>query len=279
MVGRIEKAIITAAGSGNRLLPFSKEVPKEMLPYCAKTKKDCIILKPILMGVYESLYDYGCRKFCFITSRRKRSIEDYFLTDDSAEYSTNDVIRDFYKKIHVSYIEYVQQPRPLGFGDAILRAKMFVNNDIFLVQAGDDMVLSSDSSHIRRLESVFRSNDADAAFLIDTVENPMQYGVVEGKSIGKGLFRVEHIEEKPKQAKTNLAVVATYIFKPSIFYELEKSELDSHGELDITDAITSLAASGKCIAVEIEANEKRIDVGTPEGYVAGIADSFKIAHT
>ena len=278
MAGKIEKAIITVAGSGNRLLPFSKEVPKEMLPYCAKTKNNCLILKPILMGVYESLYDYGCRKFCIITNRRKRSIEDYFLTDDSAEYSANGVINDFYKKIRASYIEYVQQPFPLGFGDAILRAKMFVNNDNFLVQAGDDLVLSPGSDHIRRLENAFLSNDADVAFLIDNVENPVQYGVVEGKSIGKGLFKVECIEEKPRRAKTNLAVAATYIFKPSIFYKLEKSELDSRGELDVTDAIMSMAANGKCIAVEIEANEKRIDVGTPESYVAGIVNSFKIAH-
>ena len=60
MVGKIRKAAITAAGSGSRLLPFSKGTPKEMLPFCARSKDGRLILKPILEVVYESLYDHGC---------------------------------------------------------------------------------------------------------------------------------------------------------------------------------------------------------------------------
>ena len=276
---KIRKAVITAAGSGSRLLPFSKETPKEMLPYCARARDGRLILKPILEVVYESLHDHGYRKFCFVVGRGKRSIEDYFLIDDSAKYSTNSDLQDFYKKIRSSHIMYVQQSSPRGFGDAVLKAKLFAGKDSFLLHAGDDVILSPDNGHIQRLESAFFSNGADIALLVDRVERPEQYGVIEGRSIGDGLFRVEHLEEKPRRPKTNLAVIATYIFKPSIFCELERVEPDRNGEIQLTDAIGSLVANGKCVAVELGAAEKRIDVGTPESYVACIRDSFDISRS
>ena len=276
---KIRKAVITAAGSGSRLLPFSKETPKEMLPYCARARDGRLILKPILEVVYESLHDHGYRKFCFVVGRGKRSIEDYFLVDDSAKYSTNSDLQDFYKKIRSSHIMYVQQSPPRGFGDAVLKAKLFAGKDSFLLHAGDDVILSPGNGHIRRLEDAFFSNGADIALLVDRVERPEQYGVIEGRGIGDGLFRVEHLEEKPKRPKTNLAVIATYIFKPSIFCELERVEPDRNGEIQLTDAIGSLVANGKCVAVELGAAEKRIDVGTPESYVACIKDSFDISRS
>ena len=274
-MGKIGKSVITVAGSGSRLLPFSRETPKEMLPYCARTRDGRLILKPILEAVYESLYGHGCREFCFVVGRGKRSIEDYFLVDDSAEHSANIDLQDFYKKVRSSHIEYVQQPSPRGFGDAVLRAKIFAGNDNFLLHAGDDVVLSPGNDHIRRLEDAFFSSGADLALLVDSVEKPEQYGVVEGKSIGRGLFRVEHLEEKPRRPKTNLAVVATYVFKPSIFCELERIEPDRNGWIQLENAIKSLVTHGRCIAVELEAGEKRIDVGTPESYAACIKDSFE----
>ena len=276
-MGKIKKAVITAAGSGSRLLPFSKETPKEMLPYCTRSSDGHLILKPILEMVYESLYDHGYRKFCFVVGRGKRSIEDYFLIDDSAKYATNNDLQDFYKKIHSSHIMYVQQPAPRGFGDAVMKAKLFAEKDSFLLHAGDDVILSPGNSHIQRLEDAFFSNGADVALLVDRVENPEQYGVIDGESIGDGLFRVERLEEKPRRPKTNLAVIATYIFKPSIFDELKIIRPDKNGEIQLTDAIKSLVANGKCVAVELKTDEKRMDVGTPESYAKCIRDSLGIS--
>ena len=276
-VESIRKAIITAAGSGTRLLPFSKETPKEMLPCCARGVNNHLILKPILQIVYESIYDHGCREFCFVVGRGKRSIENYFLADDSARYSTNSDLQDFYKRVHSSHIMFAQQPAPLGFGDAVQQAKIFAKGDNFLLHAGDDVILSPGNGHIKRLEDAFFSFDADVAFLIDSVERPEQYGVIDGENIGKGLIRVEHLEEKPMRPKTNLAVIATYIFKPSIFDQLESTKPDINGEVQLTDAIKSLVANNKCIAVELEDGERRIDVGTPESYAMCIRESFENA--
>lgn len=232
---------------------------------------------PVIEAVYNALYDHGCREFCFIVSDDKSSIQDYFCADHPAGELAGDHLLDLYERIRSTRITYVQQPSPRGFGDAILKAKDFVGGDVFLVHAADDVVLSAGSSHIRRLEDAFLANDADIAFLVDRVENPEMYGVVEGESIGRGLLMVNHLEEKPRRPRTNLAVVATYILKPSIFFELERTKPDRYGEIELSNAIEPMLARNKCIAVELEANERRMDVGTPEGYVACVADSFEIS--
>lgn len=272
---KIRKVVITAAGSGSRLLPFSKETPKEMLPFCVKSKTGKIILKPILEVIYESLYNYGYKEFCFVVGRGKRSIEDYFLVDTSNKFSKNKDLQDFYKKIQSSHITFVQQSLPRGFGDAVLKTKLFAGKDSFLLHAGDDVILSPNNNHIKRLEEAFFSNNADLAFLVTKVKDPRPYGVIEGKKIGKGVIEVENLEEKPKNPKTNLAVIATYIFKPSIFTELEKTKPDKKGEIQLADAVKSLILKGKAVAVELRTNEKRIDVGLPESFVQCINDSFR----
>ena len=273
-MAKIGKAVITAAGRGSRLLPFTKEVPKEMMPCCARSGDGRLILKPVLEAIYESLYDHGCREFCFVVGRGKRAIVDHFLADRPAGGTANGDIRNFRHKVRSSHITYVQQPSPRGFGDAVLRAKAFVGSDIFLLQAGDDTVLSPRNDHIKRLEDAFLSNGADIALLVDSVETPERYGIIQGRSMGGGLLAVEHLEEKPMRPRTNLAVVSTYIFKPSIFHALEETEPGLDGEVQLTDAVKSAVARGKCIAVKLESYEKRVDVGTPEGYVACIKDSF-----
>ena len=275
-MGRIAKAVITAAGRGSRFLPFTKGVPKEMLPCYARSGNGRLIFKPALEMIYESLYGHGCREFCFVVGRGQKMIEDYFLADDSVKYSANSDLQNLCKKICSSRIMYAKQQSPHGFGDAVLKARTFVGCDTFLLHAGDDMVLSKNNNHIQRLEDAFFSNDADLAFLIDHVERPEQYGVIDGKRIGKGLFKVEHLEEKPKRPKTNLAVVPVYIFKPSIFFELERTAPDERGEIQLSDAMEIAAAHSKCVAVELESGEKRLDLGTPENYAAYVKDSFNL---
>lgn len=270
----IKKVVITAAGSGSRLLPFSKGVPKEMLPFYARSKNGSLILKPILQVIYESLYSHGFRNFCFIVGREKKAIEDYFTVDNSPRYSKNIDLQDFYKKLDTSHIVYIQQPSPKGFGNAVLHARMFAEDHPFLCHAGDDVILSPGNSHLKRLEEAFFSNNADLAFLVEKVRNPRSYGVVEGERIGKGIIRVSGVEEKPERPKTDLAIIAAYIFKSSIFDELESTKPDKTGEIQLTDAIKSITAKRNSIAVELEPGERRIDVGTPQNYIKCINNWF-----
>ena len=156
---KVRKVIITAAGLGTRLLSVTKEMPKEMLPlFCMGFNGD-LLLKPVLQLIFEQLYDVGFREFCFIVSRGKRNIEDYFTLD----YSFVELLKrrgkevlaaeleEFYRKVESSAISWINQPEPKGFGDAVLRAEPFVDGEPFLVHAGDTYVISRGNSHIRRL--------------------------------------------------------------------------------------------------------------------------------
>jgi len=273
---KIRKAVITAAGTGTRLLPFTKETPKEMLPYCVKSHDGKPILKPILQVIYESIYNFGIREFCFVVGRSKRSIEDYFLTDQTnSNILKNKELIEFFKKVQKCHIAYVQQSSQKGFGDAVLKAKLFVGNDNFLLHAGDDVILSRNNNHLKRLEKAFLDNDADIAFLVNRVRDPRPYGVIEGRKIKTGILRVKNLEEKPSKPKSNLAVIATYLFKPSIFKILEKIKPDYKGEIQLADAVKEIIKNGKTFAVELKSGEKRVDVGTPESYVKCLNESFR----
>ena len=273
---RIKKAVITAAGTGTRLLPFTKETPKEMLPVYSKVLSGKLVLKPILQVIYESIFDFGVQDFCIVVGRGKRVIEDHFLiTDKNNKTIIKHELEKFFEKIQKTNLIFTQQPLPLGFGDAIYTAKYFVRNENFLLHAGDDVILSSRNSHLKRLEEAFFKHDADIAFLVSYVDDPKDYGVIEGKKSKDGVIIVKGLEEKPKKPKSNLVVIAIYLFKPTIFKSIEKTKKDKKGEIQLADAIKSVIKTGKVIAVELKNNEMRIDVGTAESYITCLNMSYK----
>jgi len=273
---KITKTVITAAGMGSRLLPYTKETPKEMMPVYSNSQTGQVVLKPILQVIFESIYDFGVRDYCCVVGRGKRSIEDHFLTSDKNSSSTHrKELVDFFKKIQKSNILYVQQSSAKGFGDAVYKGKSFAGNDNFLLHAGDDVILSKDNNHLKRLENAFFKYDADMAFLVTRIKDPRNYGVIEGKKEKDGTVMVKNLEEKPKKPKSNYAVIATYIFKPLIFEELKKIKPDKKGEIQLADAIQNIIKFGNTVAVELKSGEKRIDVGTPESYIGCLKDSYK----
>jgi len=274
----IRKAVIPAAGLGTRLLPVTKELPKEMLPIFLK-QNDEIYLKPMLQAVFEQLYDIGFREFAFIVGRGKRAIEDHFTIDESfVEYLKNsnkarlaDRLQDFYEKLGNSTIIFINQPKPKGFGDAVYKAKPFTDNEPFLVHAGDDIILSTGNDHLRRLMKVFEDYDADVAFLVEEVEDPRKYGVIVGKEIESGIFEVKEVFEKPEKPPSNVAIVAVYIFKPIIYRAIEKTVSNKSKEVQLTDAIKVLL-NWQCriYALKLKNRERRIDIGEPETYLEAL---------
>jgi len=276
---KIKKIVITAAGKGTRLFPLTKETPKEMMPIYVKSSKNAKpVLKPILHVIFDSAYYMGIRDFCFVVGRGKRSIEDHFLISENEkqEVKKNSEIKDYFTKLQNCNLTYVQQPSPKGFGDAVLKAKSFVNNDSFFLHAGDDAILSHKNDHLQRLEKVFLKYDAEGAFLVKRIQDPREYGVVEGIELTKKIFKVTNFVEKPKKPKSNLASIGIYLFKPSIFEILKKIKPDKKGEVQLADALKKLIKTGlMTIAVELNDNEKRVDVGTPESYVDCIRESYE----
>ena len=99
------KVVITAAGKGTRLLPFTKEMPKEMMPIFSKSFSDKKIVLPLLQYLYEQLYSMNFRDYCFIVGREKRSIENHFTPDETY---LKDLTKD-YKKIMLRFYEKLEK--------------------------------------------------------------------------------------------------------------------------------------------------------------------------
>jgi len=282
----IKKAIIPAAGMGTRLLPATKEQPKEMLPILIKSENGKIVLKPMLQAIFEHLFNLGIREFCFITGKTKRAIENHF-TSDSTFLETNknlesvknrDGLEDllnFYNMLKESTIFWVNQPAPKGFGDAVLTAKNFIRDENFLVFAGDDYIISSQNNYYKRLLRI-HGEGAAATIIVTKVKDPTNYGVIEADLIRPLTYRVKSIIEKPKDPPSNLAVVAVYLFNPIIFDALEKTPFDKGGEKQLTDAIQLLIDWGlKVYAVGLSSREFRVDIGTVESYYETLTKLYK----
>ena len=271
----IAKVVIPAAGLGTRLLPATKQQPKEMLPVFAHGTGGELCVKPLIQLVFEGLHEAGFRQFCFIVGRGKRSIEDQFTLDAVfTEYLQKHMkhaqvreMQEFYSKVRSSSIVFINQQEPAGFGDAILQAKNFTRDEPFMVHAGDDLVISRNGGYCERLIKAFEAHDADGAFCVQKITNPTGYGVVEGKSAGRNIYRVEGVEEKPRRPKSNIAIVGIYLFKPKIYDCIENVRAGRDREIQLTDAIRRLVdEGGRVYAVELSSNETRIDVGSPESY-------------
>ena len=284
MKNMIRAAVIPSAGMGTRLLPATKQQPKEMLPVFVKGSHGLVFLKPVIQLVFERLYDAGLRKFFFVVGKGKRSMEDQFTLDNGfmdhlRRLEKRQLIKEmeqFYSRVRDSSIVFINQPEPLGFGDAVLRAKAFTNRDPFIVHAGDDLIISRNLGYFSRLMRAFEIYRADAVFCVQKVRDPTKYGVVECESIGPGIYRVKHVEEKPRHPKSRIAIIALYAFNEKIYHYIEKArEPDGH-ELELTDAIEELVKDGgKVYAVELNSHETRIDIGTPESYWNALEATMK----
>jgi UTP--glucose-1-phosphate uridylyltransferase len=271
----LRKAVIPAAGLGTRLLSATKEQPKEMLPIFARAKNGELCLKPVVQLVFEQLYLAGFREFCFIVGREKRAIEDHFTPDFSyvsmlqgkGKSGPSEDLRSFYHMIEESTLVWINQPEPRGFGDAVLKAKTFIGGDSFLVHAGDSYILSENSRHLKRLMESGESPKTDAALLVQQVQDPRRYGVVEGARDASGVVQVSRVVEKPQKPASNLAMVAVYAFSPVILKALEVTQTGVGGEIQLTDGIQKMVDWGLTVrAVELEKSDIRLDIGSPELY-------------
>jgi UTP--glucose-1-phosphate uridylyltransferase len=280
----IRKVIIPAAGLGTRLFPATKEQPKEMLPIFAKTANGDMAVKPVVQLVFEQLYDAGLREFCYVVGRGKRGIEDHFTRDENCIRTLEGLgkngqasdLESFYGKLDSSTLMWVNQPEPKGFGNAVLLAQPFVQNERCMVHAGDSFIISKDMDYLKRLLGAFERFNADAAFLVLEIENPMQYGIVEGEEVEAGVIKVKSVVEKPEKPKTHWAVMAMYAFHPVIFKALENTKPGKNGEIQLTDAIQKLIDWGlKVYAVKLDDSYAHLDIGSPERYWQALELSYK----
>jgi len=277
---KVEKAVITAAGEGSRMLPLTRGIRKEMLPLCAKSASDGLTLKPLVQIILEELYALGLRSFCFVVRRGEHMIKDYFtLRETYLKYLKRmgklpedlEVLRRILSDVH---LEFVYQPLPKGFGDAVRRAAEFVGDDPFVLHAGDGLILNGRQVYAGLIEAFLKAQ-ASGMLLTRLVNNPTRYGVVSGRFEvvnGSRVFRVDGVVEKPSNPPSNMALVAVYVFDHTIMDALRATTAGQTGEVELTDGIMHLITrSGRVYALELdEVKYKWLSVGTPEGYLKAL---------
>ncbi len=277
------KVVITAAGKGTRLLPFTKEMPKEMMPIFSHTFTKNRVVLPLLQYIYEQLYSMNFRDYCFVVGREKRSIEDHFtphetylkeLTGDYKKFITS-----FYKKLYNSHLVWVNQNKPLGFGDAVKCVHRYVGNEDFIVHAGDVTILSKQKHPILRLSEIAKKNpNAKVILLCKKITDFKRYGVPTVEKISKDLFSVKEVIEKPSKPKSNFGILPLYYFRSDIFSSLEKIRPGKGKEFQLTDAIQDLIRDKQqVLAITLNKNEEEIDVGTVESYKDSQSITFRKA--
>ena len=275
------KAVITAAGSGTRLLPMTKEMPKEMMPVFSKiNEKKCVI--PLLQLVFEHLYECRITKYCFVVGREKRSIEDHFTPDMSflknSSQKNRKMIVEFYKKINRSNLLWVNQHEPKGFGDAVKQAEQFIGNEDFIVHAGDTAIINSRNHPIKRLIDIGKESDAAAVLLFRKVDDPKRHGVPTLEKISNSKYVVKKVIEKPNNPTSNLGLMPLYFFKSNIFKKLQEIKPGKGNEYQLTDAIQELIKNKeKVLATPLLPSERILDVGTVESYKNALSTSFNFA--
>ena len=266
------KVVITAAGKGTRLLPFTKEMPKEMMPIFSNVFTNNRVVLPLLQYIYEQLYSMNFRDYCFVVGREKRSIEDHFtphetyLRDLAGDYKK--IMTKFYQKLEKSHLVWINQNKPLGFGDAVRRAERYVGKEDFIVHAGDVTILSKNKHPVLRLMETAKKNpDAKAILLCKKVIDSKRYGVPTVNKLSNNLFIVKEVVEKPKKPKSEFGILPLYYFKSDIFSSLKKIKLGKGKEFQLTDAIQNLLQEKqKVLAIILNKNEEEVDVGTVESY-------------
>jgi UTP--glucose-1-phosphate uridylyltransferase len=262
------------------MLPATKEQPKEMLPVPILTSKYGLVFKPFLQLIYEQLYDVGIRTFIFVVGRGKRSIEDHFTPDWSyVEYLESkgkkreaEILKDFYRRLEKSVIIWVNQPQPLGFGDAVERAAQLVKGS-YVVHAGDITFRdpkNSEPIHLKELIKVYNNRKPDALIMLHRVPDPHHYGIAEVEEIEGNVYKVIRVMEKPSKPPTNLAIAAIYIFNDMLLEALKKTPPRPYGEKELTDAIQRLIDEGTRVEAIVVDNALFIDIGRPETYINAI---------
>jgi glucose-1-phosphate thymidylyltransferase len=208
------KGLVLAGGSGSRLRPLTYTGAKQLVP---------VANRPILFYVIDNLVDAGIRDIGVIISPETGKEVQAALGDGS----------QFGAKL-----TYIPQDRPAGLAHAVAIAEPYLQQDAFCMYLGDNLIGTKVQGLVRSFEA---DAEAAAAVMIKEVQNPSAFGVAEIDQAGN----VTKLVEKPKEPKSNWALVGVYMFRPVVFDAIRAIKPSARGELEITDAISMLLTQGK----------------------------------
>lgn len=259
---KIKKAVIPAAGLGTRVLPATKAMPKEMLP---------IVDKPAIQYIVEEAVKSGITDILIITSRGKSIIEDHFdrmpeLERHLEASGKHEYLKDMVDIASMANISFVRQQQQLGLGHAILQAKNFVGNEPFAVLYGDDVIIGDDPC-IGQLCRAYETFGKGTVCIKEVPKDDIKkYSSLKVNHIKDNLYEVSDMIEKPQtedQVYSYFSILGRCILPSEIFTVLENTPFGAGNELQLTDAMKTLAQRDGFIGVDFTG--KRYDMGNKLG--------------
>lgn len=261
----VRKAVLPVAGLGTRFLPVTKSVPKELLP---------VVDKPAIQYIVEECVAAGIDDVLFVTAAGKSSLEDHFdrslgLEAALAEKGKEDHLALVREIADLAEVHAIRQGEALGLGHAVLMGASHVGVDeSFAVILGDDLLAPGSDFLGRMIEAHQRTGRAVVALMEVPVDQVHQYGVAEVTPTDReGEFHVGRVVEKPapEQAPSNLILVGRYVLPGRIFEVLRDTPPGHGGEIQLTDALQTLAAEEPIVGLVLDV--PRYDTGDKLGYL------------
>jgi UTP--glucose-1-phosphate uridylyltransferase len=263
----LRKVVIPVAGSGSRLLPVTKTLPKEMLP---------VGRKPAVQYVVEEALAAGLRQVLFVTGKQKTAIEDHFHPDVENDRrlaaATAPGEDDCLQRVDWRCY-FVRQPSPTGLAEAVATAADFVGREPFVVSLGDSIITSDEPGQLlERMARCRQETDAACVMALEEVraEELHHYGVVRVRDEGKPWLTIEDLVEKPDAlaAPSHLTIAARYIFTSEIFECIGSTAAGPRsGVRELTDSIRLLVQRGRRVyGVKLASGQSRYDIGDFASY-------------
>lgn len=266
MSKQVTKAVIPAAGFGTRMLPFTKAVPKELIP---------LVDTPVLQYVVEEAVASGANEILVVISEGKDAVKNHFSPAEDLEKRLHDsgkeLLLESMQKINtLADIRYVYQSELNGLGGAVALAGEFVGNDPFFVLLGDTVMDSADALPVSGQLAVLYEKYGDPVVALAEVplEKVSSYGIASGSEIAQGVWLLDDLVEKPDvaSAPSCMAVSARYLLTPDIFPELGRIKPGKNNEIQLTDAIRELLQTRPFYGCQVKG--KRYDLGSVSGFIA-----------
>jgi UTP--glucose-1-phosphate uridylyltransferase len=262
----IRKAIFPVAGLGTRFLPATKAMPKEMLP---------IVDRPLIQHVVDEARQAGIEHFIFVTGRNKSVIEDHFDRQFELEMTLHK--RQRHTEIDLlsqdlpppGTTSFTRQQEPLGLGHAVWCARELIGHEPFALLLPDMLVQHPRGCLAQMIDAAREiGDDANLVAVGEVPQDRVQmYGVVGIGELKGKLFSITQMVEKPprERAPSNLIITGRYMLQPEIFDILGAQERGAGGEIQLTDAMITLAKRQVFYGLKFEG--KSFDCGSKVGYL------------
>ncbi len=259
---KVTKAVIPAAGLGTRVLPATKAMPKEMLT---------IVDKPAIQYIVEEAVNSGITDILIITNRGKGIIEDHFdrapeLENRLVASGKNDVYDEIVSISKLANIFFIRQKETKGLGHAVSCARSFVNNEPFAVLYGDDVIIGDDPACGQLIRAYEKYGKAAVGIKPVPEDQIYKYSSLKVDPLEDNLYNCTDMVEKPKTKEEVLSlysILGRCVLTPDIFDILDKTPPGAGGEIQLTDAMRTLAQTVGITGVDYTG--KRYDMGDKLG--------------